>query len=385
MKHPHDKNLRKRKFIKTYILCASTDDGACSACQEKVVSGSFIYNVCSTLIKGVVGLLTGSKALVADAVHSFTDCAGFGINYFGARAKNMSEFLQSTLVGSIMLLSGVWICSDSIAIMICQTPPRPGVFALLVAFVSALVNAHLYRISACIHRQDKKNGNIFMCMVQNRINYFASCIAFLGILLAVSGFVFFDPLTAIVIGLLQIYGAAQIFKDSFDKEGFRTARTRQRILLSLGAVSLCIFIFFTHDVCSVIGKRQIILIPSDGTTIESPASDLLGRAPYFYIVNMKERITTVQTNASRLYNVEESLVLGAIVDAKRIGVVLAQKVGPDMFSALRSRNVRIYYGIRPGTVGSLISDYMEKRLKLAVSPNTARGFGRSQVRWLAPW
>jgi len=329
--------------------------------------------------------MTGSKVLVAEAVHSFTDSVGFGINYFGGRTKQISNLLQGALIGSIMLLSGIWICSDSIAIIISQTPPRPGLLALLVAVISVLANWHLYMISACIHRQEPDNGNVFMCMVQNRINFFASCFAFFGILLAVSGFVFVDPVAAISIGLFQIYGALQIFKDSFDKEGLKAALIKKRVLLSLGTLTVFIILYFTHGVCDVLDRRQVILVPSEGATSESPVSSLLGRAPYFYIQNIKERMTKVQVNASRLYNVEESIVIGAIVDNNRVGVVLALKVGPGMFSTLRSRSVRIYYGDRQENVGALISDYLAGRLKCAVSPNTTRGFGRSQVRWLAPW
>ena len=339
-----------------------------------------------TLVKAVVGVITGSKVLVAEAVHSFSDCFAFGINYYGTRSDRFPALIQSILIGAIMFIAGVWVCADNLAIICSRIPARPGLFALLVAGISIVVNAHLYRVSACTHRRDPKNSNVFMFMVQNRTNLFAACFGFLGIFFAVLGLVYFDPVGALFIGGFQIHGALQIFRECFAQKHIKAAaQTRMRIAWALGILTLWIVLLFTQIVLTTLDRRNLILIPAEGGTIDSPVSSLLGRAPYLWVFDLKNKTAVMRVNKSRYYNVEESIILGATVKEHNIGVVLAGKVGPRMFSTLRGNGVRIYYFDAAPSVGAVFSDYKQGRLKLAATANSTAGFGRTQVRWLGPW
>ena len=377
--------IKKNNNKERFFFCAETKESACAACQIKVVASSLIYHVSMTLIKAVVGIITGSKVLVAEAVHSFSDCIAFGINYFGVRTKQISELLQSILIGTIMFISGVWVCSDNLATIVSRIPLRPGLFALIVAGASILANAYLYMVSVCTHKRDSDNGNVFMFMVQNRTNLYAAGFGFLGIFLAVLGFVYFDPIGALFIGFFQIQGSVQIFKECFDKRGSKFALTKKRLSFFLGAVTLCIIVLITQSVLTTLGRRNIILVPSEGVTLDSPASNLLGRAPYFCIIDIGKNTFTIDMNRSRYYNVEENIVMGAMTKEHNVGVVLAENVGPKMFSTLRESGIRIYYFNSPVSVGGVFSDYQAGRLEVASSANTFTGFGRSKVQWLRPW
>lgn len=369
-----------------YFLCQGKSAGQCADCQGKIVSGSLIYHIAMTLVKAVVGVITGSKVLVAEAVHSFSDCFAFGVNYYGTLNRRVSVLTQSVLIGAIMFVSGMWICADSLAIIVSRIPARPGLFALLVAGISIVVNGHLYRVSACTHRLDPKNSNVFMFMVQNKTNLFAACFGFGGILFAVLGFVYFDPVGAIFIGCFQIHGALQIFKECFEKVRAKSAgETKKRIALSLGVLSLGIIVLFTASVMTTLARRNMILIPSEGATIDSPVSNLLGRAPFFCIIDQKKGTVTMHQNKSRFYNVEEDRIVGSTVQNHGVGVVVAGKVGPKMFTALRDKGVRIYYFDAVKSVSAVVSDYQAGRLEFAAAANSTTGFGRTQVRWLGPW
>jgi len=377
--------MNKKYNSDQFLFCTETKKSACTACQIKIVSSSLIYHVSMTFIKAVVGIITGSKVLVAEAVHSFSDCIAFGINYSGACTKRISELVQTILIGAIMFISGVWVCSDNLATIISRIPLRPGLFALLVAGISILANVYLYMVSLCSHKKDPGNGNVFMFMVQNRTNLYAAYFGFLGIFLAVMGFVYFDPIGALFIGFFQILGSVQIFKECFEKKGAKIASTKRNLSLFLGAATLCIIVLLTQGVVTTFARRNIILIPSEGTTFDSPASSLLGRSLYFCIIDLKKNVFSMNLNKSRYYNVEENIVLGAIVKENNVGVILAGNVGPKMFSTLRERGIRIYYFNSPSSVGSVFSDYQAGRLEIATSANTFTGFGRSKVQWLRPW
>jgi len=377
--------MKKKQNSDKLFFCTETKESACASCQIKVVSSSLIYHVSMTLIKGVVGVITGSKVLVAEALHSFSDCFAFGINYYGVRTKQISELLQSVLIGTIMFVSGVWVCSDNVATIVSRIPLRPGVFALLVAGISILANGYLYMVSVCTQKKDSDNGNVFMFMVQNKTNLYAACFGFLGIFLAILGLVYFDPVGALFIGFFQIQGAVQIFKECFEKKGARTLVIRKRLSIFLVVLTLCIIGLFTQSVVTTLARRNIILVPSEGPSLDSSASTLLGRAAYFCIIDLSKNIFTMDLNKSRYYNVEENVVLGAIVKEHNVGIVLAGNVGPRMFSTLRDKGIRIYYFESPASVGNVFSDYQAGRLQIAASANTFTGFGRSQVQWLRPW
>ena len=385
MPMPSARVRSKKSDHDRYVFCKATKDTACSACKVKVVSGSLFYHILMTMVKAVVGVVTGSKVLVAEAVHSFSDCLAFGINYLGANSRDISVLLQSILIGSIMFLSGIWICADNAALIITRVPAHPGLFALLVAKISILANLHLYMVSLCAYRRDPGNGNVFMFMVQNRTNLYAAVCGFTGILLADLGLVYFDPIGAIVIGLFQVQGAVQIFKECFEKESVTVTELKKKVVICLGVAMLGIMLFFFSGVTTVLSHRNVVLIPSEGGTFDSPVSTLLGRAPYFCIVDLKDRTTTMQPNKSWQYNVDESRVLGAVAQNSNVGVVLAGKVGPKMFSVLTDSGVRVYYFEGPGSVRTVFADYQASRLKPAAAANSSTGFGRTQVRWMGAW
>lgn len=368
-----------------YYFCKETETDACAVCQERIVSKSLLHHIGLTLIKGVIGFMTGSKVLVAEAVQSLMDSITFGAHYYGDRSDKGSLSLPLVTIGIIMFLSGIWICSDSLSTIISHIPARPGLFALIVIGISIFVNGHLYMVSSCIDRYSPDSKDNILCLVQNRTNFLSSCFAFAGILLAVLGFVYFDPLAAVVVGCFQIYGSLQILSESLNEEVRKAAVIKQRLSAALGILTFGIMVFFTVNVFNELGRRNVVLVPSEGNVIESPVSSILGWAPYFCIADLKENTMNMYANQGH-YSVEEgSVFLSELVKSNNVGVVLAYNVGPDVFASLRMLGVRFYYLDLPETVGTAITAYQEDRLRLATAANVAKKFGRSRIGWLRPW
>jgi len=91
-----------KKEHERYFFCKGKCNKVCSACQGKIISGSLIYHIIMTVVKLVAGVLTGSKVLVAEALHSFSDCFAFGVSYYGSQAKRLPLPSQSLIIGTIM-------------------------------------------------------------------------------------------------------------------------------------------------------------------------------------------------------------------------------------------------------------------------------------------
>ncbi len=222
------------------FLCKDATGNGCSPCRMRVIKGSFFINIFSTLFKGSVGFFAGSQALMADAVHSLTDSVAFGVNYHGARAegdpKPKTAFNQGLVVGSIMFLSGVWLCADNIAVLVSGMPGRPGIGALLLGWGSAFANWHIYRITSCAYEKSK-DPNLLLCMLQNRANFISVGLAALGMLLADIGFVFCDPLSGLIIGCVLAATGLEAFMHTYAKRPKRVTEVQSSVPLLVGLLS----------------------------------------------------------------------------------------------------------------------------------------------------
>ncbi|MGY5452381.1 cation diffusion facilitator family transporter [Agarivorans sp. MS3-6] len=115
-----------------------------------------IANVLLAILKITVGKITGSQALVADGVHSFSDLVTdaailLGSRYWAAPADKEHpyghgrfETLTNVFIGAILVIVGLGIAWDSINSFSEETS-NPGALALWAAIISIVVKEALYR------------------------------------------------------------------------------------------------------------------------------------------------------------------------------------------------------------------------------------------------
>ncbi|MDO6500651.1 cation diffusion facilitator family transporter [Photobacterium sanguinicancri] len=116
-----------------------------------------IANVALAIIKITVGKITGSQALIADGVHSFSDLVTdtailIGSRYWTAPADKEHpyghgrfETLTNIFIGVILALVGLGIGWDSISSIGHESTTTPGMLAFGAAVASILVKEVLYR------------------------------------------------------------------------------------------------------------------------------------------------------------------------------------------------------------------------------------------------
>jgi predicted Fe-Mo cluster-binding NifX family protein len=354
----------------------------------RVISLSFFFNAISVVIKGAIGFLGGSHALVADALHSLTDTASFGINYYGVRNTPGStpaiSAKQTALIGALTLLTGVCLCGHNLSILIIGKTVRPGLLGIIVSLASIVLGWHLYQLSRCANERFK-DIHIFVCKVQNRTNLAFACLSLAGVVLADLGFLFADPLAAVVIGCLMAGAAVEIFItiSASDTAISPVSLTRIKQLMSLAIVGIIVFFFITTVM--TIESKHVVLIPSEGTALDSRVDKFLGRARYFIIYNEKENRIFPVFNTDTMISGDVSHNLVSIVQRNGVDVVLAGTIGYEMYQDLKALNVDIYYLKERGPVHDAYLDYKDRKVKSALGPNVDRGFGRSGVGWMRPW
>ncbi|MGF1684450.1 cation diffusion facilitator family transporter [Photobacterium minamisatsumaniensis] len=116
-----------------------------------------IANVALAIVKITVGKFTGSQALVADGVHSFSDLVTdtailIGSRYWTAPADKghpyghgRFETLTNIFIGVVLALVGIGIGWDSISQIGHETTAQPGMLAFWAAIASIVVKEVLYR------------------------------------------------------------------------------------------------------------------------------------------------------------------------------------------------------------------------------------------------
>lgn len=194
----------------------------------RVSTVSIITNTVLTLLKLLVGLLSKSSALVADAVHSASDVFGslivlLGVNISTKKADNSHpyghekfEAIASIILGNILLVVGILIGISGVrSILHQESIAVPGRAALIAAAVSIVVKEILYQYTI---RAAKKINSVSLKAEawHHRSDALSSIGSFAGILGARLGVPILDPIASLVICLFIVRVSISIFKQSID-------------------------------------------------------------------------------------------------------------------------------------------------------------------------
>jgi predicted Fe-Mo cluster-binding NifX family protein/Co/Zn/Cd efflux system component len=359
--------------------------GSCTHCHQTIISRSFFVNLIALFVKGAVGIVTGSQALIADAVHSVADTVAFGLMFASSRRQIGRSAVASAwvilLTGTVVFLSAVWICADNISLLVGGVGARPGLLALLVAALSVGANGYLYWLSRCVDRH-LAGANVRVCMVQNRVNFIAAGIAFAGVSLSALGFPLFDPFGALLIGGILFAAAFEIFRLALQQGAMLTSQMKGAGIAVVLVISCVIIGYYTH---MTIRRHEVVLIPSAGLATISPMHQQLARAPYFLVFNTRENTVRPVVNGNRFTpgNVDQSLV--DIVRHQNVDVVLAQNINPQLYQRLRDAGVRMYYAPRGTLAGQTVHSFTDGKLPAATEPNIGMAPNRKRSRWWRRW
>lgn len=115
-----------------------------------------IVNIALTIIKGIGGFISGSKALLADALHSASDIVSSIVILFAVRIANKppdeehpyghgkAENVGSIIVAFLLIVVGIEISISSIKVFFGETPVAPGSVALVIITISIVVKELLF-------------------------------------------------------------------------------------------------------------------------------------------------------------------------------------------------------------------------------------------------
>jgi cation diffusion facilitator family transporter len=189
-------------------------DEKCRKCADRAMWYGLAGNVFLCIFKAIVGVLSGSLAVIADALHSGADVLVSTVAIITIRLARKPadkthpyghgkvEFIGGVFVGIVLLIGSAYIVVSSVGHLLRRFPqPPPHFIALAAAAISIAVNESLYRWIICAARR-VNSAALEAEAWDNRSDAISSMPVFLGVLGAQFGFSSLDPLAALFVGIL---------------------------------------------------------------------------------------------------------------------------------------------------------------------------------------
>ena len=201
------------------------DLARCRACARRVPWASFWGNLGVAIYKLVVGLLGGSAALVADALHSFADVVGStGIvlsTRISARdpddaypyGRGKAEFIGAVFIYVLLLVFATVIIAGAIRSLVVGETSPPHFVTILGAVVSVLYNGMMYRFATCAGMRTKSPA-ILADAFENRADAISSVACIVGIGGAMVIHPACDPLAAMAVGVIIMWNCQQQLREA---------------------------------------------------------------------------------------------------------------------------------------------------------------------------
>ena len=197
---------------------------------ESIGALSFISNVSLAGVKGCVGLVGNSYALIADGIESLADCVSSLIVWNGLRVAGRdpdhehpyghgkAEAVAALLAGTGLVVSAIIIAFNAVQELL--TPHKtPALFTVPALIAIILVKELLYRFTsrgALAHDSGALQAEAW----HHRSDSLTSIGVLTGILIAVLAgprYAFFDDLAALAVTLLILFNAFKIMRPALDE------------------------------------------------------------------------------------------------------------------------------------------------------------------------
>jgi cation diffusion facilitator family transporter len=185
----------------------------CKDCREEVTQWAFYVNICQTIFKGILGLLSGSAGLLADSLHSGADVVASGVTIFCVKMSDKPadekypfgygniQYISSAIVGLILLLGAMLLMYESILKILSGNLEAPNVIAAVGAAVTVATNELMYRYQICVGNENNSPAIIANAW-DNRSDAMSSVAVLVGVVASDLGFPIADTLAAIGVSLL---------------------------------------------------------------------------------------------------------------------------------------------------------------------------------------
>lgn len=191
-----------------------------------------IINTLLTLLKGIGGFISGSRALLADALHSASDIVGSVVILFAVKIANKppdeehpyghgkAENVASIIVALLLIVVGIEISMTSIKSFFGEHPKAPSIIALIIIIISILIKEALFHYKYYLGKKYRSSALISEAW-HHRSDSLSSFAALLGIGAAMLGayyniswLLYGDAIASIIVSIIVIKVGYSLAKES---------------------------------------------------------------------------------------------------------------------------------------------------------------------------
>lgn len=208
---------------------------------RRVSRDTMFINGALVVLKLIVGLISKSSVLVADAFHSITDILSTAFVYFGITISNKpadedhphghekAELIVSKIIALILFGTAAGIIWNALNGIRNEVLSSPSIWSILVVLISIGANEFMFYYSVRIGKKIGSNSLIADGW-HHRSDSLSSVAALVGVVGAMLGYNIIDPIAAIVVAIIIFQAGVKIYWQSI-KELMDTAPSNQTVQL----------------------------------------------------------------------------------------------------------------------------------------------------------
>ena len=198
---------------------------SCEKCSARVAWIGIWTNLLLASLKMIVGVTSGSKALMADGLHStsniITASAILVSQKFGRKEANEEfpygygkvEFLAAGAITILITTGAIILIALSIRHLLHEPQSSPRYTAVMMALISIGTNEMLFRYMRCVGTH-ANSQTIMASAWANRADCFSSLAVIIGVLGSKMGLNHMDPVAALFVVAVIIKVSVGILKNS---------------------------------------------------------------------------------------------------------------------------------------------------------------------------
>lgn len=186
-----------------------------------------VGNVFLFFIKVIVGVISSSQAMLADAFNSASDILSSVMTYIGNKVASKgidedhdlghgkAEYIYSMLISITMIALGVTILKDSIYSIVNPSKYNFTIWLVIVCIVTLVVKLSLYLYTKNI---GKKYNNLLVeaNSKDHRNDMLITSCNLIAVIMSLFGIVIIDGIVGVLISLWILFSGLKIFKESYD-------------------------------------------------------------------------------------------------------------------------------------------------------------------------
>lgn len=186
-----------------------------------------IGNIFLFIIKIIIGFISNSQAMLADAINSGSDILNSILTFIGNRIASKTadddhnlghgkaEYIYSLIISIIMLMLGYKVISRSAKSLIKPELYNYSIWLIIICIITIITKLTLYIYT---NKIAKKHNNILVKANANdhRNDCFITASTLISVILMANNIKYIDSIVAILIGIWIIINASSIFINSYD-------------------------------------------------------------------------------------------------------------------------------------------------------------------------